>query len=97
MAKSWVLYIISLRCIFDQTEIPFKVIENAKRNSKLELVTFKCDLDFGEGGGKRLGDIVEWWVLHIISLRRTFDQSLMKVLPKVVQIWSVHEIQDSNT
>ena len=35
--------------------------------------------------------MVELRVLHIVSLRRTFDQSLMKIFPGVKEIWSRHE------
>ena len=40
------------------------------RNSKLKLVTFNCDLD------------LELWILHIVSLRQTFDYRLMKIFPE---------------
>ena len=39
--------------------------------------------------------MVELWVLHIISLRWTFDQSLMKILPGIKEILSGQEIQGS--
>ena len=35
--------------------------------------------------------MVDQWVLHIDSLRRTFDQSLMKIFPRVQEIWSGQE------
>ena len=41
--------------------------------------------------------IVELWVLHIISLRRTFDPNLINIFQRVQEIWSEHEIQSSNT
>ena len=41
--------------------------------------------------------IAELWVLHIISLRQTFDQSLKKILPEVKEIWRRHRIQGSNS
>ena len=34
---------------------------------------------------------------HIVSLRQTFDQSLIKILLGVKEIWSGHEIQWSNS
>ena len=40
--------------------------------------------------------IVELWVLHIISLRRTFDPNLINIFQRVQEIWSEHEIQGSN-
>ena len=56
------------------------------KNSRLKLVAFSCDLDLESA-----------WVLHIISLRRTFDQRLKKILPGVKEIWSWHHIQGSNS
>ena len=41
--------------------------------------------------------IAELWVLHIISLRQTFDQCLKKILTWVKEIWSRHQIQGSNS
>ena len=35
--------------------------------------------------------MVDLWVLHINSLRRTFDQSLMKIFQMVQEIWSGQE------
>ena len=35
--------------------------------------------------------MVELWVLHIDSLRRTFDQSLIKIFQRVQEIWSGQE------
>ena len=35
--------------------------------------------------------MVDLWVLHIDSLRRTFDQSLMKIFQWVQEIWSGQE------
>ena len=35
--------------------------------------------------------MVDLWVLHIDSLRRTFDQSLMKIFQRVQEIWSGQE------
>ena len=35
--------------------------------------------------------MVDLWVLHINSLRRTFDQSLMKLFQRVQEIWSGQE------
>ena len=32
--------------------------------------------------------MVDLWVLHIDSLRRIFDQSLMKIFQRVQEIWS---------
>ena len=52
-------------------------------------MTFNCDRD--------LVGMIELWVLHIISLRGTFDQSLMKILQGVKEIRSGLEIQGSNT
>ena len=40
--------------------------------------------------------IVELWILHIISLRRTFDPNLINIFQRVQEIWSEHEIQGSN-
>ena len=40
--------------------------------------------------------IVELWVLHIISLRRTFDPNLINIFQRVQEIWSEHEIWGSN-
>ena len=34
--------------------------------------------------------MVELWVLHIVSMRQTFDQSLIKILPGVKEVWSGH-------
>ena len=44
-------------------------------------MTFYCDLD----------GMLELWVLHIASLRQTFDQSLMKIFQRVQEIWSGQE------
>ena len=41
--------------------------------------------------------IVELWVLHIISLRRTFDPNLINIFLRVQEIWSEHEIQGSSS
>ena len=41
--------------------------------------------------------IVELWVLHIISLRRTFDPNLINIFQRVQEIRSEHEIQGSNS
>ena len=35
--------------------------------------------------------------MHIVSLRQTFDQTIMKVLPGLKEIWSGHESQGSNS
>ena len=35
--------------------------------------------------------MVDLWILHIDSLRRTFDQSLMKIFQRVQEIWSGQE------
>ena len=35
--------------------------------------------------------MVDLWVLHIDSLRRTFGQSLMKIFQRVQEIWSGQE------
>ena len=35
--------------------------------------------------------MVDIWVLHIDSLRRTFDQSLMKIFQRIQEIWSGQE------
>ena len=43
-------------------------------------MTLTCDLD-----------MVDLWVLHIDSLRRTFDQSLMKIFQRIQEIWSGQE------
>ena len=40
--------------------------------------------------------MVELRVLHIVSLRQTYDQSLRKILPGVQEILCGHEIQGSN-
>ena len=41
---------------------------------------------------------VELWVLHIISLRQTFDpKNLLNIFQRVQEIWSEHEIQGSNS
>ena len=54
-----------------------------KRNSRFKPMTLTCDLDLE----------LAWflWVLHIDSLRRTFDQSLMKIFQRVQEIWSGQE------
>ena len=36
-------------------------------------------------------DMVDLWVLHIDSLRQTFDQSLIKIFQRVQEIWSGQE------
>ena len=41
--------------------------------------------------------MVELLVRHIVSLRLTFDQRLMKILPGVKEIWSGHEIKGSDS
>ena len=41
--------------------------------------------------------IVELWVLHIISLKRTFEPNLINIFQRVQEIWSEHEIQGSNS
>ena len=41
--------------------------------------------------------IVELYVLHIISLRQTFDPNLINIFQRVQEIWSEHEIQGSNS
>ena len=41
--------------------------------------------------------MVKWRVLHIISLRRTFDQSLMNIFSRIKEILFKHEFQDSNS
>ena len=35
--------------------------------------------------------MVHLWILHIDSLRRTFDQSVMKIFQRVQEIWSGQE------
>ena len=45
------------------------------RNSRLKPMTLTCDLD--------LVGMVDLWVLHIDLLRRTFEQSLMKIFERV--------------
>ena len=35
--------------------------------------------------------MVDLWILHIDSLRQTFDQSLMKIFQRVQEIWSGQE------
>ena len=35
--------------------------------------------------------MVDLWVLHIDSMRQTFDQSLMKIFQTVQEIWSGQE------
>ena len=42
-------------------------------------MTFNCDLDLKSAK-------LELWVLHIISLRQTFDQRLKKIIPGVKEI-----------
>ena len=54
------------------------------RNSRVNPMNLKCDLESGW---------LESLTLHIVSLRLTFDQSLMKIFQKVLEIWSGHEIQ----
>ena len=51
------------------------------RNSRLKPMTLTCDLQLA------------WltWILHIDSLRRTFDQTLMKIFQRVQEIWSGQE------
>ena len=51
-------------------------------------MTLTCDLDLELAWLTR--------VLHMDSLRRTFDQSLEKILPWGKEIQSGHEIQGSN-
>ena len=41
--------------------------------------------------------IVELRILHIISLRWTFDPNLINIFQRVQEIWSEHEIQGSNS
>ena len=55
-------------------------------NSRLKH-TFNRDLDLKSTG---------LWVLDIVPLRWTFDQSLEKILPGVKEIQSVHKIEGSN-
>ena len=45
-------------------------------------MTLTCDLDL---------ELAWLWVLHIDSLRRTFDQCLMKIFQRVQEIWSGQE------
>ena len=45
-------------------------------------MTLTCDLDL---------ELVDLWVLYINSLRRTLDQSLMKIFQWVREIWSRQE------
>ena len=35
--------------------------------------------------------MVDLWVLHIDSMRRTFDRSLIKIFQRVQEIWSGQE------
>ena len=46
-----------------------------------------CDLNYD----LELVGMLELWVLHIASLRQTFDQSFMKIFQRVQEIWSKHE------
>ena len=66
-------------------ENPSRGIGDMERtqNSRLKPMTLTCDLDFE----------LAWctWVLHIDLLRRTFDQSLMKIFQRVQEIWSGQE------
>ena len=42
--------------------------------------------------------MVQLWLLHIMSLRRTFDQGLMKIFHRVQEIWSGQEsVMDGQT
>ena len=41
--------------------------------------------------------IVELRVLHITSLRQTFDLNLINIFQRIQEIWSKHEIQGSNS
>ena len=41
--------------------------------------------------------IVELWVLHMTSLRRTFHPNLINIFLRVQEIWSEHEIWGSNS
>ena len=50
------------------------------QKSRLKLMTLTCDLDF-------VG-MVDLRILHINSLRRTFDQRLKKIFQRVQEIWS---------
>ena len=51
-------------------------------------MTLKCDLE----SWLRVC-IAESWVLHINSLRGTFEWSLLKIVERVQVTWSRHEIQ----
>ena len=59
------------------------------RNLRLEPVIFNYDLTLSLHG----------WVMgsDIISLRRTFDQGLIKIFPGVKEICNGHEIKGSNS
>ena len=59
--------------------------------SRHKIKAQTCDLQLGSWIG-----MVESWVQHIVSLRQTFDQCLMKILPGLMEIWSGQEIQGSN-
>ena len=52
-------------------------------------MTFTCDLDLE----------LAWltWVLHIDSLRRTSDQSLMQFFQRIQEIWSGHDVTEGQT
>ena len=65
-------------------ENPSRGIGDMERtqNSRLKHMTLTCDLDLG---------MVDLWVLHIDSLRQTFDQSLMKIFQRVQEIRSRQE------
>ena len=88
-AESWVLHIITaLNQTFDQNFV--KILLGVKEilsrqnikgpNSCLPIVTLI------------LSQQVELWAMHIISLRQSFDQTLMKIFPGV---WSGGGVVDT--
>ena len=92
MVELWVLHIVSLRPTYDRS---LKKILPGDRgygaDMKFKAQTHDLDLWSWPWVG-----MVDLWVLHIVSLRQTYDQSLKKILPGVQEIWSGHEIQGSN-
>ena len=40
---------------------------------------------------KRDLDLESAWVLHMVSLRGTFEMGLMKIVQRVQEIWSGHK------
>ena len=92
LVSAWLSYKFRTSSYFTEANIWPKFKENPSRgiwymertrNSKLKPMTLTCDLDLE----------LAWlaWVLHIDSLRRIFDQSLMKIIQRVQEILSGQE------